>query len=211
VIQAASGQQAIVKSTAGFGGTSTTLAIGTDYSGYSGGGYSSGGGSGSIKEIDALELYKAGKISLAAALRILNKQTETEGEGLAGFGVYGKAFKQIIKGGTSFDAVAGLKNLAIEGKEKGIDLGEIRAGLVDKGYNPQQIEKFFTRLHKMGIGTIEDLSNASDLDLMRILKSMAGKNNKIKIKLEVDSDAKTKRVLDSVDTTGRGKGRRRGK
>jgi hypothetical protein len=121
-----------------------------------------------------LDSAKAGEITWQEFDIMRQKLDQIPESGLAGLGDIAGAFDQIrLSGGRGIQAINGLKNIAIEAKEAGVNSFEaLRDRLNALGYSAQEVDAFFTALGQRGITTIDQFGSASDDVLGGVIADM---------------------------------------
>lgn len=118
-------------------------------------------------EEQLLKIAKAGDITwheFETQLQAVNKALEP---GIEGLGKYEEALSNFLNsGGRGQVPLDQLRNLAVEAKEVGLDLGQLEQSLRDSGqYADETITAVFTAIRGRGIDSVEQLAEASDRTL----------------------------------------------
>lgn len=100
--------------------------------------------------------------------------TEAFKPGLAAANATGEAFDHIIdSGGKGFDAIKAVKDLAVEGMEKGLHtLDELKQDLIAQGKDPQYVEALFAGFEQRGLESLQEIADAQERVLGGVVADM---------------------------------------
>lgn len=118
---------------------------------------------------------KSGEESWLEIVTQINGIAPAFEKGLAGKGQFSEALDNLLKtAGRGQIALSQLRNVAIEAKEAGINsIQALHQQLVASGkFTTEQIDATLNALQQQGVKTIDQLMNASDVDLARIVAAM---------------------------------------
>lgn len=118
-----------------------------------------------------LETAKAGEISWRQFQLMNDQLAQIPAQGLAGVGDLAGAFEQLGEsGGVGYQAIAGVKNIAIEAAEAGITSFQgLQDQLLAAGVDAQDVAALMAGIGAAGITSIEQLGSASDEQLGNIV------------------------------------------
>lgn len=111
-----------------------------------------------------LETARTGEISWLEFNQSVRGLEEAFKPGLAAADAVGQAFTNLAKsGGRGFAAIKSIRDLAIETLEGGgTDLADLRRRLTEEGASAEDIQRIMETLQARGVGSLEELANASD-------------------------------------------------
>lgn len=121
-----------------------------------------------------LDTAKAGNISWHEFESFRQSLEQIPTEGLAAFGNMIGAFNQVLEsGGRGEGALVALRNIAIEAGQAGVDSFEaLRQSLLSSGADAEAVSALFQAFAQRGIGSIDELKNASDPALGGVIADM---------------------------------------
>ena len=108
-------------------------------------------------------------------IEVMNQElAKIPAQGLVGVGDLAGALQQVLEsGGRGANALRGLRNIAVEAAEAGVEnFDQLRESLAAAGYDAQTLDALFTALGQRGIDSMDELAGASDRLLGGVIADM---------------------------------------